>query len=1176
MRRLYFFWAPLFAFAFLVGTAAPKDAGSSPKLGPTPLPEFHEFRIAASDASEALTAFSTQSAAPLVYVVEHLVGVRTNEVRGRFTAREALERLVAGTTLLVFEDQLTGALIIKANPPSPKAPASLAPTRDPPPAKQTNPSDSGSMKKPNLFSTIATWLAAGSAAMAQTTAPAPATAREEVIELSPFEVRVEADTGYVAQNTLAGSRLRTQLKDVAAAISPMTAELLGDIASTNVLEASEYAINTRSETDDGRAAGPIADTYNNENRSFRIRGLPGAGRTVNFMPYFGEADAFNTERIEINRGPNSILYGIGSAAGIINVTTKQARTDRKAYSLSLRVDSWDGTRSVADANIPLVKDKLALRAIYLHGRDQSWRSAGHNDQDRLFLAGTWKIAAKTTLKAEFENLDQDRYVPRPFFGNDQTSTWDAAGQPTFRNFDRTLPAGAVGTPGNPFRDNATTAVGGVVEMRDGPYIVLDGLTSYAQDYRRFTRSEAPTGGTTRTDFERGRRNPEADLQANWSGGLWENKRYSFTLQHEVFSGLNAELAFAHQREDRDILDGGSAITGDPNEYFPDGTLKPVSKKYYHESTKAQRPGFNEFDYARVSLSYETQLGKLGQLRLAGMGDWRLTESKTEFRQEYLLNGPEATSGGAFHPDPENDQNRLYYRSYVDLAELENPNYRIAGPYDVSNGVTVRDPATGVLRKVYPHLINRGQGNWSDTEAISKMVVGQFYTLKNRLILTGGYRWDEFDRYSVPFIRDPAAVAPNRGPLIPVAPPQDPTFIFEGTTYTYGVVGHITPWLSGFYNYANSINPPGGGRVVSSDPTSTDPFDTNAPLRTGVTNDFGLKLSFFDERLFVTATRFATQAKNDSGFSGFGFVGGVQPIWQALRDSTLLSEQDRAVADAQFNNIATSSNYLYDSETKGYELEISGQILPGWSVSLNYSQSESVWSNVAKDNRTYIDYWKSPDRGALSWTNPAYAELSLTQSTTTPGPDYRPGGSQDFRAPADIIALSDFTLNTDTINERLVDNESGLFNNPFVFEGRRFIGDNKHNFNLRTRYDFTTGRLKGLTVGGGMRMRNDRVAGAVTDYTLPADIKAYTNKDNGRTVTASRLTKATDQALFDLQLTYRVKLFENKVNWTIQLNVNNLLDEDEFIVNNSHPSTGEPITYRYQDPRQFILTNTFSF
>jgi outer membrane receptor protein involved in Fe transport len=78
------------------------------------------------------------------------------------------------------------------------------------------------------------------------------------------------------------------------------------------------------------------------------------------------------------------------------------------------------------------------------------------------------------------------------------------------------------------------------------------------------------------------------------------------------------------------------------------------------------------------------------------------------------------------------------------------------------------------------------------------------------------------------------------------------------------------------------------------------------------------------------------------------------------------------------------------------------------------------------------------------------------------------------------------------------------------------------------------------------------------------------------VKSTRLTEATDQALYDLQVTYRPRLKTRKFNWTIQVNVNNLTDEDEFIFNNAHPSTGEAITYRYQDPRQIILTNTFSF
>ena len=41
-------------------------------------------------------------------------------------------------------------------------------------------------------------------------------------------------------------------------------------------------------------------------------------------------------------------------------------------------------------------------------------------------------------------------------------------------------------------------------------------------------------------------------------------------------------------------------------------------------------------------------------------------------------------------------------------------------------------------------------------------------------------------------------------------------------------------------------------------------------------------------------------------------------------------------------------------------------------------------------------------------------------------------------------------------------------------------------------------------------------------------------------------------------------------------MNNVTNQRELIVNNIQAYSLQPMTYRYQDPRQFILTNTFSF
>ena len=57
---------------------------------------------------------------------------------------------------------------------------------------------------------------------------------EDVYELSPFEVNTSESMGYLATSSLAGSRLKTELRDVSAAISVVTPEFLSDTGATNL------------------------------------------------------------------------------------------------------------------------------------------------------------------------------------------------------------------------------------------------------------------------------------------------------------------------------------------------------------------------------------------------------------------------------------------------------------------------------------------------------------------------------------------------------------------------------------------------------------------------------------------------------------------------------------------------------------------------------------------------------------------------------------------------------------------------------------------------------------------------------------------------------------------------------------------------------------------------------
>src|SRR5829696_1914370 len=86
---------------------------------------------------------------------------------------------------------------------------------------------------------------------AQAVAPAPGTsttAQEPVVELSPFTVNTDKDVGYAAENTLAGSRLNSRLRDTAGSVSVFTKEFLDDLGITDISRLLDYTVNSEMDT----------------------------------------------------------------------------------------------------------------------------------------------------------------------------------------------------------------------------------------------------------------------------------------------------------------------------------------------------------------------------------------------------------------------------------------------------------------------------------------------------------------------------------------------------------------------------------------------------------------------------------------------------------------------------------------------------------------------------------------------------------------------------------------------------------------------------------------------------------------------------------------------------------------------------------------------------------------
>ena len=286
-----------------------------------------KYSIPADTAARALKLFSEQSGRTLIADGELLRGVRTNAVQGEMTPRQAVDQLLAGTNLMASADPRTGDFAIKR----------IAPPHVPRPAPA--PAESDAAKD------------------------------AEVLQLSPFVVSEDDATGYSANSTLAGTRLNTALRDVGASISIITAEFLIDTASTNLGELLSFTTGTEVGGAFGNFAGGSesfgrpdqSEARENPDSNQRVRGIGPASTTRDFFLSDIPMDAYNTSRVTINRGPNSLLFGIGNPAGTIDTSLSKAQVGRNRTQLTARYGSNNSYRGTLDVNRVLVKDRLALR-----------------------------------------------------------------------------------------------------------------------------------------------------------------------------------------------------------------------------------------------------------------------------------------------------------------------------------------------------------------------------------------------------------------------------------------------------------------------------------------------------------------------------------------------------------------------------------------------------------------------------------------------------------------------------------------------------------------------------------------------------------------------------------------------------------------------------------------------
>jgi outer membrane receptor protein involved in Fe transport len=327
---------------------------------------------------------------------------------------------------------------------------------------------------------------------APTPAPAPAavdqstTTQQGVTVLTPFEVNSTKDQGYFAANTLAGTRLNNNIADLPSSVTVVTKQQLEDTASQNINDVFRYEADTqgvstytpttgnsatRSNVSDSLAGSggtqAFAGTsgYNSAlDTGNRVRGLAAADLEVNnfYSLYRVPFDSYNLDALEIERGPNSIIFGTGSPAGIVNSDTTSANVDKLSGSASYQIGSWGKERETFGLNIPIIKDTLGLYVAQVYDSEGFKQKPSSDITRREYAAFTYYPfkSHKTKLSGMIEGFNEYTQDPNYITPQDFVTPWLNSGRPVY----------------NPVTDMVTyLATGKTV----GPYAVSSTYPNYA-------------------------------------------------------------------------------------------------------------------------------------------------------------------------------------------------------------------------------------------------------------------------------------------------------------------------------------------------------------------------------------------------------------------------------------------------------------------------------------------------------------------------------------------------------------------------------------------------------------------------------------------------------------------------------------------------------------------------
>ncbi|MFC0205303.1 TonB-dependent siderophore receptor [Novosphingobium soli] len=207
-------------------------------------------------------------------------------------------------------------------------------------------------------------------------------------------------TTAAEQPSSSATALSLSIKETPQSVTIIDRKRIQDFALTNVNDLLEQVVGLnveRVETDRTYFSSRGFDVSN-----FQVDGI---GLPLAWGIQFGDLDTALYENVEVVRGANAIMTGIGNPSATVNYVRKRPGDDLKVFA-SGQVGTRDYWRFEGDANVPLT-DTLAVRAIYAHEDRDGHLDYNHVNRDVYGAILRWQATPDLRATLGYTRQEND-------------------------------------------------------------------------------------------------------------------------------------------------------------------------------------------------------------------------------------------------------------------------------------------------------------------------------------------------------------------------------------------------------------------------------------------------------------------------------------------------------------------------------------------------------------------------------------------------------------------------------------------------------------------------------------------------------------------------------------------------------------------------------------------------